>query len=107
MTAAVMSRPVSDDYLTKEAKARFERVDPALSAAGWVVQRFKKMNLGAGEGIAVREFPTPSGPVDYLLYIDGRAIGTLEAKKEGVTLGSVEPQSRRYSESFQEAADEK
>jgi type I restriction enzyme, R subunit len=50
------------------------------------VQRFKKMNLGAAEAVAVREFPTPSGPVDYLLYVDAQTIGTLEAKKEGITL---------------------
>src|SRR4051794_9723187 len=63
------------------------------------------MNLGAARGVAVREFPTPSGPVDYLLYVDRHAIGTIEAKKEGITLGSVEPQSRRYSDSFAEVAE--
>src|SRR4051812_36141593 len=95
---------MSDDYLQPEQRARFERIDPLLRDAGWVVQRFKDMNLSAGRGVAVREFPTPSGPVDYLLYVDRKAIGSLEAKKEGVTLTSVEPQSKRYSESFEQAA---
>ena len=84
---------MSDDYLTAEARARFERIDRCSRDAGWVVQRFKDMNLGAAEAVAVREFPTPSGPVDYLLYVDGSADRALEAKKEGVALGSVEPQS--------------
>ncbi len=98
---------MSDDYLGPEQRARFERIDPALRGAGWVVQRFKEMNLNAAEAVAVREFPTPTGPVDYLLYVDKKAIGTLEAKKEGITLSSVEPQSHRYSEGFQLAAEEK
>jgi type I restriction enzyme R subunit len=96
---------VADDYLTPEARARRENIDRLLREAGWVVQEFKKMNPGAARGVAVREFPTPSGPVDYLLYVDRQAIGTIEAKKEGITLGSVEPQSRRYSDSFAEVAE--
>src|SRR4051812_41755522 len=96
---------VADDYLTPEARARRENIDRLLREAGWVVQDFKKMNPGAARGVAVREFPTPSGPVDYLLYVDRQAIGTIEAKKEGITLGSVEPQSRRYSDSFAEVAE--
>jgi type I restriction enzyme R subunit len=97
---------VSEDYLTPEARARAESIDRLLRKAGWIVQRFKKMNIGAARGVAIREFPTTSGPVDYLLYVDQQAIGTIEAKKEGITLTSVEPQSKRYSDSFAEAAAE-
>ena len=32
-------------------------------------------------GVAVREFQLPSGPCDYLLFIDGKAAGVIEAKK--------------------------
>ena len=46
---------MADDYLTAEAKARYERIDPALREAGWVVQRFKEMNLNAAEAVAARE----------------------------------------------------
>jgi type I restriction enzyme R subunit len=98
---------ISEDYFTPEARARAENIDRLLREAGWAVQRFKQMNIGAARGVAVREFPTPTGPVDYLLYVDGEAIGTLEAKKEGITLTSVEPQSKRYSDGFAEAAAEK
>ena len=95
---------ITDDYLTPEARARAENIDRLLREAGWVVQRVRDMNIGVARGVAIREFPTPSGPVDYLLYVDQKAIGTIEAKKEGVTLTSVEPQSKRYSDSFAEAA---
>src|SRR6266576_850919 len=34
--------------------------------------------------------------VDYLLFVDGKAIGTVEAKPEGFTLTGVEEQSGKY-----------
>lgn len=54
------------------------------------------MNISAGLGVAVREFPLTSGFADYLLYADGKAIGVLEAKPEGHTLSGVETQSGKY-----------
>ncbi len=50
------------------------------------------MNLGAGPGIAVREFPLETGPVDYLLYAGSKVIGVIEAKPEGHPLKGVEIQ---------------
>ena len=54
------------------------------------------MNLSAGLGVAVREFPLATGVADYLLYADGKAIGVVEAKPEGHTLTGVETQSGKY-----------
>ncbi len=54
------------------------------------------MNLGAGPGLAVREFSLDTGPVDYLLYAGGKVIGVIEAKPEGHPLKGVEIQSRKY-----------
>jgi type I restriction enzyme R subunit len=86
-----------------EALARKE-IDAALAAAGWIVQDFAGMNLHAGKGIAVREFPLAPGYgfADYLLYVDGKAVGVIEAKKPGTTLSGVEPQSKQYSEGLPE-----
>jgi hypothetical protein len=41
--------------------------------------------------VAVREFvlKSPHGRADYLLSVDGAAVGVLEAKKEGETLTGV------------------
>src|ERR1700733_2517250 len=56
------------------------------------------VNLRAGQGVAVREFPLSDGGfADYLLFVDGRAVGVLEAKPAGYHLGGVEPQIDRYS----------
>jgi len=62
-----------------EEKAR-EEIDRQLSECGWHVQNFSEMNLSAGSGIAVREFFPKRGFADYLLYVDAKAIGVVEAK---------------------------
>ena len=69
-----------------------EQIDRALTDAGWVVQSIAALNLTAGRGVAVREFPLASGygVADYLLYVDKEAVGIIEAKKAGVTLSGVE-----------------
>ncbi|HEX2092896.1 MAG TPA: type I restriction-modification enzyme R subunit C-terminal domain-containing protein [Longimicrobiaceae bacterium] len=82
-----------------EARAR-ENIDRLLTQSGWQVQDRKAMNLAAGRGVAVREFPLKPGhgTADYLLYVDRRAVGVVEAKKEGTTLTGVETQTAKYSE---------
>ncbi len=54
--------------MTPEEQAR-ERIDERLEQSGWVVQDLKKVNLMASPGVAVREYPTSTGPVDYALFI--------------------------------------
>jgi type I restriction enzyme R subunit len=44
----------------------------------------------------VREFPLDTGSADYLLFVDRRAVGVIEAKPEGSTLGGVSDQSQKY-----------
>ena len=79
-----------------EQLARIE-IDRRLEAAGWVIQDRKDANLSAATGVAVREFPLATGEADYLLFVNGKAIGAVEAKKEGSTLKGVEVQSGKYS----------
>jgi len=86
---------------TPEALAR-QIIDQKLTAAGWIVQDFKALNLGAGPGVAVREFQTASGPADYVLFVDRKAVGVVEAKAEGTTLRGVFEQSARYMANFPE-----
>ena len=64
------------------------------------MQPKSKLNLAAGVGVAVTEYRTDTGPVDYLLFIDKTPVGVIEAKKaeEGVRLTMAEEQSRRYAE---------
>lgn len=83
--------------MTPEQLAR-QKIDSQLEACGWIVQYYKHMNLMAGQGIAVREFPLTTGSADYMLYAGGKAIGVVEAKPEGYPLTGVEIQSKKYTE---------
>ena len=84
--------------LTPEEEAR-KQIDKMLDRSGWKVQDVSETNLHAGPGVAIREFPLRSGHgfADYLLYVDGRAVGVIEAKPEGDTLTGVEVQTGKYS----------
>jgi len=82
--------------MNPEAKAR-QQIDALLTAAGWVVQDRAAMNLYAGRGVAVREFQTDTGPADYVLFVDQRAVGVIEAKPEGTTLSGVAEQAAGYA----------
>jgi type I restriction enzyme R subunit len=86
-----------------ELQAR-EQIDVLLSVAGWLVQDADQANIHAGRGVAIREFPLKSGHgfADYLLYVDGKATGVIEAKKVGSTLTGVEIQSDKYTKGLPE-----
>ncbi len=86
-------------HTTPEQEAR-EKIDQMLEAAGWVVQNETELNLSAGLGVAVREFQTTAGPADYVLFVDRKAVGVVEAKKVGTTLSGVFEQSAKYMTGF-------
>jgi len=83
--------------MTPEQRARLN-IDQQLVQSGWIVQSRSDLDITAGLGVAIREFPLKRGFVDYLLYADVRAIGVVEAKPEGHTLTGVETQSSKYVE---------
>ncbi len=78
-----------------EEKAR-KVIDELLTDAGWTVQDWEELNLGASLGVAVREFPLKSGFADYMLLIDRKPVGVVEAKPFGTTLSGVAEQSEKY-----------
>ena len=80
---------------TPEQEAR-QVIDQRLAEAGWTVQDYKQLNLSASLGVAVREFPLPKGDADYLLFVNRKAVGVIEAKPVGETLGGVDWQSDKY-----------
>ena len=73
--------------MSPEEKARTD-IDQLLMAAGWTVADVSTANIHASRGVAIREFPLNAGFgfADYLLYVDGKAAGGIEAKKQGATL---------------------
>lgn len=86
---------MSETAFHPENKAR-SSIDRRLVGCGWLVQSREDMNLGAGPGVAVREFQTASGPVDYALFVGRRLCGVIEAKAGGTTLSGFAEQAERY-----------
>ena len=86
--------------MSPEEKARLV-IDQKLIQSGWVIQDMKHLNLFSAMGVAVREFPTSTGEVDYALFVDGIPVGIVEAKRteSGEKITTVEDQSARYAES--------
>ena len=86
--------------MTPEEQARVV-IDEKLEQSGWTIQDMRQLNLTASLGVAVREFPTSTGPVDYALFIEGKPVGVVEAKKSeaGENITVVEGQSARYANS--------
>ena len=78
-----------------EQKVR-QIIDKMLEDSGWIVQDYGDLNLGAGFGIAVREFPLGKDSADYALFLDRNPVGVVEAKKIGWTLSGVTEQSEGY-----------
>lgn len=86
--------------MTPEDQARL-KIDQRLVQSGWVVQDADELNSAVSLGVAVREYPTSTGPVDYALFVDGVPAGVIEAKKDGAGhhLTAAEVQSKRYAKS--------
>lgn len=76
-----------------------DNIDKMLRDSGWVVQSKSKINLSANIGVAVREYQTNVGPADYVLFVNKKPVGIIEAKREdeGYKLTSVEEQSKGYA----------
>ena len=74
-------------------------IDKQLIACGWIIQNKKSFNLAAGIGIAICEYQTDAGPADYILFVNKKPIGLIEAKREeeGVRLTVHEEQSTEYA----------
>lgn len=85
--------------MTPEQKARVS-IDTLLAAAGWHGCTVSRTNLHAATGLAIHKFPLNNGFgfADYLLYVNGKACGVIEAKKEDASLSGVELQCSRYAQ---------
>ncbi|GAB1535358.1 type I restriction-modification enzyme R subunit C-terminal domain-containing protein [Geovibrio sp. ADMFC3] len=88
------------ENINPEQQARI-KIDEMLKKAGWKVQSKDKINLGASLGVAVREMlMKDSKKADYILFVNRKAVGVIEAKAVGKTLSGVEFQSAGYMKIF-------
>ena len=78
-----------------------DHIDKQLLLCGWVIQGKKQVNLSANAGVAIREYQTETGPADYILFVDKKPVGIIEAKREdeGFKLIAAEDQSAEYANS--------
>ena len=78
-----------------------DKIDKQLIACGWILQDKEKINLNASQGVVVRYYLTQEGKeTDYVLFVDRKPIGIIEAKREeeGVHLVTdTEDQSTDYA----------
>jgi type I restriction enzyme, R subunit len=76
-----------------------DQIDFKLVEAGWCVQNKDALDFSAGQGVAAREYQTDIGPADYVLFVDRRAVGVIEAKPKdwGHKITTVEEQSAGYA----------
>src|SRR6266480_3448217 len=81
------------EWLTRKS-----RIDTRLKQNGWKIARFSpELILNALDKIAVEELPTANGPADYGLFVGGRLLGIVEAKKVTVNPQNVLEQAKRYA----------
>ena len=77
-----------------------ENIDKQLVACGWVIQDKRELNLAAAKGVAVREYSTEVGPADYVLFVNQKPLGIIEAKREeeGSKISTHESQVEEYAQ---------
>lgn len=84
----------------KEWETRRKRIDTRLRDChpAWEIVRFKEgLDVSKLSHHAVAEFPTATGPADYALFVRGKLLGILEAKKVGISPQNVLEQAKRYA----------
>ena len=82
------------EWLTRKT-----RIDGRLRSLGWdIVPHTPFFHPEKAHGKAVAEYPTENGPADYALFVNGRILGIIEAKKLSLGPQNVLVQAQRYSE---------
>jgi type I restriction enzyme R subunit len=86
-------------------------VDAQLRASGWEADSdrltFKNgVRPHKGKNLAIAEWPTSSGPADYVLFVGLQAVGVVEAKRKRKDVSAAVDQAKRYSRDFVIQGDE-
>ncbi len=87
-----------------EAETRL-LIDDQLRQAGWLADsanlRYSKgTRPEKGKNMAIAEWPTESGPADYVLFVGLIPMAPVEAKRKNVNVSASLVQAKRYSRGF-------
>lgn len=112
MTAAIVEEAaaVADEVVLDEAATR-RLIDEQLRLAGWEADSVElTYGRGArpqkGKNLAIAEWPTETGPADYVLFVGLQPIAVVEAKRKHKDVSASLEQSKRYSRGYAVAADQ-
>jgi type I restriction enzyme, R subunit len=87
-------------------------IDAQLREAGWEADTFaitfsNGVRPQKGKDIAIAEWPTTSGPADYVLFSGLTPLAVIEAKKKNKDVRGAIVQAKRYSRDYTAIAGEK
>lgn len=85
-------------------------IDSQLRQAGWTVDSENlRYSKGArpqkGKNLAIAEWPTDTGPADYMLFVGLTPMAPVEAKRKNVDVSASLQQAKRYARGFQPSED--
>jgi type I restriction enzyme, R subunit len=105
------SERAAEEIELDEADARLI-IDAKLRALGWQADTNRLRHASGTKpdplgAVAIAEWPTESGPVDYALFVKGRCTGIIEAKRRGTDVPAVLEQTKRYARGITLTQDEK
>ena len=99
----IQAAQVAASHITLDEAETRRIIDQQLRDAGWEADT-QTLRYAAGtrplkgKNLAIAEWPTATGPVDYILFCGLTAVATLEAKRESKKVPSVLKQAERYAE---------
>ncbi|MDM8516323.1 DEAD/DEAH box helicase family protein [Desulfobacterales bacterium HSG16] len=88
-----------------EKMTRKNRIDTRLASSllNWKIIPYKSgLDISALDAHAVEEYPTRTGPADYVLFVRGKLLGVIEAKKVAVGAEGALEQAKRYAKGVKE-----
>ncbi|MBC2731495.1 type I restriction-modification system endonuclease [Thiobacillus sp.] len=80
-------------------------IDEQLAAAGWTVDSSsltyaKGARPQRNKNLAIAEWPTETGPADYVLFVGLTPVAVIEAKRKNIDVSGALQQAKRYSRTF-------
>ncbi len=103
-TLVAKSNEAAQKIELDEAATR-KLIDHQLRQAGWTVDsqelRFSKgTRPERGKHLAIAEWPTATGPADYVLFVGLVPMATVEAKRKNLNVSAALQQAARYARGF-------